>query len=251
MGSGDGVEPRRDRGLARSPVRGTRPGLVDHVRDLMGRQGTWRGPKGLDDGVDVCHTSPSCAGRVRQWLGAVPAARVWAAPHRLPFTAYDATSCQGVQESEVVKAGHRPRLQMVVTDAWLHVAAIILRLEKRPAPRGTGLTGSRGGARATRRVPPWVPFPRLSLLTGAVVSATVAAVVGPFAEHGEDAARPAAEPLHEAPYPSHRCPLVRLPRPPVHQRRCSDHLAGGNAQAAASAGWVTERGPGPSPRRGP
>ena len=31
------------------------------------------------------------AGRVRQWLGAVPAARVWAAPHRLPLTAYDAT----------------------------------------------------------------------------------------------------------------------------------------------------------------
>ena len=28
---------------------------------------------------------------------------------------------------------------MLVTDAWLLVAAIILRLETRPAPRGTGL----------------------------------------------------------------------------------------------------------------
>ena len=31
-------------------------------------------------------------GRVRQWLGTVQAARVWAAPHRLPLTAYDATA---------------------------------------------------------------------------------------------------------------------------------------------------------------
>jgi hypothetical protein len=47
----------------------------------MGRQGTLRGPKGLDDGVDVCHYIPHLdAGRVRQWLGAVPAARVWAVP---------------------------------------------------------------------------------------------------------------------------------------------------------------------------
>jgi hypothetical protein len=28
--------------------------------------------------------------------------------------------------------GHRPRLQMLVTDAWPLVAAIILRLERRP-----------------------------------------------------------------------------------------------------------------------
>jgi hypothetical protein len=28
---------------------------------------------------------------------------------------------------------------MLVTDAWLLVAAITLRLEKRPAPSGTGL----------------------------------------------------------------------------------------------------------------
>jgi hypothetical protein len=69
--------------------------------------------------------APFCAGRVRQWLGAVPAARVWAACQSLPLTAYDATPWHGVQESEVVKAGHRPRLQMLVTDAWLLVAAII------------------------------------------------------------------------------------------------------------------------------
>ena len=43
-----------------------------------------------------------------------------------------------VQESDVVKEGHRPRLQMLVTDAWLLVAAIILRLEKRPAPERDG-----------------------------------------------------------------------------------------------------------------
>ena len=48
----------------------------------------------------------SCAGRVRQWLNAVPAARVWAACQSLPLTGYDATSCHGVQEAEVVKAGH-------------------------------------------------------------------------------------------------------------------------------------------------
>ena len=50
------------------------------------------------------------AGRVRQWLDAVPAARVWAACQSLPLTAYDATSCHGVQESEVVNAdGHDRR----------------------------------------------------------------------------------------------------------------------------------------------
>ena len=47
---------------------------------------------------------PSCAGRVRQWLDAVPAAKAWATCHRLPLTRYDATPCHGVQESEVVKA---------------------------------------------------------------------------------------------------------------------------------------------------
>jgi hypothetical protein len=35
---------------------------------------------------------------------------------------------------------------MLVTDAWLLVAAILLRLEKRPAPRGTGLPNRRRGA---------------------------------------------------------------------------------------------------------
>jgi hypothetical protein len=35
--------------------------------------------------------------------------------------------CHGVQESEVVKAGHQ--LQMLATHAWLLVAAIILRLK--------------------------------------------------------------------------------------------------------------------------
>ena len=45
-----------------------------------------------------------------------------------------------VQESEVVKVGHRPRLQLLVTDAWLLVAAVILRREKRPAPRGSPAT---------------------------------------------------------------------------------------------------------------
>jgi len=34
-----------------------------------------------------------------------------------------------VQESEVVKAGHRSQRQMLLTDAWLLVAAIILRLK--------------------------------------------------------------------------------------------------------------------------
>jgi len=43
---------------------------------------------------------------------------------------------QRMQESEVAKAGHRPHLQMLVTDARLMVVAIILRLEKRPVPRG-------------------------------------------------------------------------------------------------------------------
>ena len=32
---------------------------------------------------------PPWAGRVRQWLGAVPAARVWAACQSLPLTTYD------------------------------------------------------------------------------------------------------------------------------------------------------------------
>ena len=64
---------------------------------------------------------------------------MWAACQSLPLPAYDATTYYEVQESEVLKVGHRPRLQMLVTDVWL-VAAIILRLEERPAPRGTGLS---------------------------------------------------------------------------------------------------------------
>jgi len=38
---------------------------------------------------------------------------------------------------------------MLVTDAWLLVAAIILRLEERPAPRGTDLRRVVVGSRAT------------------------------------------------------------------------------------------------------
>ena len=33
----------------------------------------------------------TAAGRVRQWLGTVPATMVWAVPQRPPLTAYDAT----------------------------------------------------------------------------------------------------------------------------------------------------------------
>ena len=29
--------------------------MADCVHDLVRRQGTWRGPKDLDDSVDVCH----------------------------------------------------------------------------------------------------------------------------------------------------------------------------------------------------
>ena len=28
---------------------------------------------------------PTCAGRVRQWLGTIPAARVWTVPQSLPL----------------------------------------------------------------------------------------------------------------------------------------------------------------------
>jgi len=43
-------------------------------------------------------------------------------------------------------------LQMLVTDAWMLVAAIILRIEERPVPRGTGLPGS--GVRPVRAPSP-------------------------------------------------------------------------------------------------
>ena len=49
-----------------------------------------------------------------------------------------------------MNAGHRPRLQMLVTDPRLRVAAIILRLEKRPAPE-------RDGPPCRRRLPGYFP----------------------------------------------------------------------------------------------
>ena len=67
----------------------------------------------------------------------VGAERLW-----LRFVAFRAPMepyrYRGLQESEVVNAGHRPRLQMLVTDPRLRVAAIILRLETRPAPARDG-----------------------------------------------------------------------------------------------------------------
>ena len=50
-----------------------------------------------------------------------------------------------VQESEVVKAAHRAQLQMLVTEARLLVVAIILRLERRPAPNLDGPSTPRFG----------------------------------------------------------------------------------------------------------
>jgi hypothetical protein len=55
------------------------------------------------DSRNVRMTPPlPCAGRVRQWLGTVPAARVWAVRHRLPLTSYDGAQGLRVQETEVV-----------------------------------------------------------------------------------------------------------------------------------------------------
>ena len=55
VGTRDGVQPRRHRGVARSPGRRSRSGTADRVRDLMCRQGARRGPKDLDDLIDVGH----------------------------------------------------------------------------------------------------------------------------------------------------------------------------------------------------
>jgi predicted acylesterase/phospholipase RssA len=56
------------------------------------------------DSRNVRMIIPHCpAGRVRQWLDAVPAARVWAACQSLPLASYDGSGLRRVQESEVGK----------------------------------------------------------------------------------------------------------------------------------------------------
>ena len=55
----------------------------------------------------------SCAGRVRQWLGAVPATRVWAAPQRLPLTTYD-----GRWVVEGSRIGGRAGVVSTESDKW-------------------------------------------------------------------------------------------------------------------------------------
>jgi len=47
---------------------------------------------------------------------------------------------RGLQESEVANGGHHPRLQTLVTDTWLLVAASISSDTRRGPPQsGTGL----------------------------------------------------------------------------------------------------------------
>ena len=48
------------------------------------------------------HPPTGRAGRVRQWLGTVPAARVWAVPQRLPLMVDDG----GIQARWFKDAGH-------------------------------------------------------------------------------------------------------------------------------------------------